>query len=79
MKLKMCIKGKIFNKMCLKAIRNTFFQYVVCNQGKNGMKHEGKGEYLISWWSVTSKRRVRFKILSMSGKSSPLVANLEPP
>ena len=44
MKLKMCTIGKIFGKIYLKAIRDTFFQYVVCNQGRDGVKHEGKWE-----------------------------------
>ena len=40
MKMKMCTIGKIFGKICLKAIGDTSFQYVVCNQGRDG---EGKG------------------------------------
>ena len=44
MKLKMCTIGKIFGKIYLKAIRDTFFQYVVCNQGRDGVRHERKGE-----------------------------------
>ena len=44
MKLKMCTTGIIFGKICLKAIRDTFFQYLVCNQGRDRVRHEGKGE-----------------------------------
>ena len=48
MKLKICTTGNIFGKICLKAIRDTFFQYVICNQGSDGVKHEemegGRGE-----------------------------------
>ena len=58
MKLKMCTAGKIFDKICLKAIRDTFFQYVICNQGRDGVRHKGKGEDSIFWWGVTSNRRV---------------------
>ena len=36
MKLKMCTTGKTFDKICLKTIRDTFFQHVVCNQGEMG-------------------------------------------
>ena len=36
MKLKMCTTGKTFGKICLKAIRDTFFQHVVCNQRRDG-------------------------------------------
>ena len=44
MKLKMCTTGTIFGKICLKAIRDTFLQYLVCNQERDGVRHEGKGE-----------------------------------
>ena len=73
MKLKMCTTGKIFGKICLKAVRDTFFQYVVCNQERDGVRYEGKGEDSIFWWGVTSNRRVRFKILGMSGESPILI------
>ena len=43
MKLKMCNIGKIFGKICLKAIRDTFFQYLVSNQRRNEVRYEGKG------------------------------------
>ena len=35
MKLKMHVASKNFEKICLKAIRDPFFKYVVCDQGKN--------------------------------------------
>ena len=44
MKLKMCTTDKIFGKIYLKVIRDTFFQYLICNQGRDGVKYEGKGE-----------------------------------
>ena len=44
MKLKICTTGKMFGKICLKTIRDTFFRYVVCNQARDGMRHERKGE-----------------------------------
>ena len=44
MNLKMSITSKIFGKLCLKFIIDTFFQYVVCNQGRDWMKHEEKRE-----------------------------------
>ena len=44
MKLKMCPTDKIFGKIYLKPIRDTFLQYVVCNQVRDGVNHEGKGE-----------------------------------
>ena len=58
MKLKMCTTDKTFDKIFLKAIRDTFFQYVFWNQGKNGVRHEGKVEGSIFWQEVTSNRRV---------------------
>ena len=71
MKLKICITGKFFGKICLKPIGDTFFQYVVCNQGKDGVRNEGKGEDSIFWWGMTSNRRMRFKIFSMNEESPP--------
>ena len=66
MKLKMCTTGKTFCKICLKTIRDNFFQHVVCNQRRDVVKHEGNGEDSIFWWGVTSNRRVRSKVLGMS-------------
>ena len=39
MKLKTCTTGKIFGKIYLKPIRDAFFQYLVCNQGRDGMRY----------------------------------------
>ena len=44
MKLKLYTTSKISGKICLKAIRDTFFQYVVCNQEREKVGHEGKAE-----------------------------------
>ena len=46
MKLKTCTIGKIFSKICLKAIRDTFFQYLVSNQRTDEVRHEGKGGWV---------------------------------
>ena len=73
MKLKVCSTDKIFGKICLKAVRDTFFQYVVCNQERDGVRYKGKGEDSIFWWRVTSNRRVRFKILGISGEIPILI------
>ena len=43
MKLKMCITGKTFGKICLKTIRDIFFQHLVSNQRRDRVKHEGNG------------------------------------
>ena len=43
MKVKMCTIGKIFGKICLNAIGDTFLQYVVCKRGRDGVRHKGKG------------------------------------
>ena len=43
MNLKICNTDKIFDKICLKAIRDTFFQYLVSNQRTDEVRHEGKG------------------------------------
>ena len=50
MKMKMCTIGKIFDKICLKAIRDNFSQYMVCNQARDGVRHEGKWKGSIFWW-----------------------------
>ena len=68
MKLIMCTTGKIFGRIYLKAIRYTFFQYVVCNQERDGVRDEGKGEDLISWWGGSEPPPV-----------PPLVANSDLP
>ena len=42
-KIKMRIKGKVFGKMCVKNYQRFLFsKYVVCNQDRNGVRHEGK-------------------------------------
>ena len=64
MKLKVCTTDKIFGKICLKAIRDVFF--AICDESRDGVRHEGKGEDSILGWGVTSRRQVRFKILDMS-------------
>ena len=68
MKVKMCTTGKIFGKLCLKAIRHTFFQHLVFNQGRDWVRHEGKGEDSIFWW-----------VGSEPSPLPPLVANPDPP
>ena len=64
----MCTTSKIFCKICLKAIRDTFFQYVVCNQRRDGVRHKEKGEDSIFWWGGLKSSPV-----------SPLVANSDFP
>ena len=71
MRLKMCTTGKTFGKICLKTITDTFFPYVVCNQRRDGLRHEGKEEDSIFWCGMISNRRVRFKTLGMS--ESPIL------
>ena len=44
MKLKLCITDKIFAKICLKLIRDMLLKYVTCYQGRDGVRHEGKGK-----------------------------------
>ena len=39
--------GKMFDKICLKAIRDTFLEYVVCDVV--GVRNEGKGKNSIFW------------------------------
>ena len=58
MKLKMCTTDKHFGKICLKAIRDTFFQPLICNYGRDGMINKGKGEDSTFWLGVISSRRV---------------------
>ena len=72
MNLKMCTINKFFGKMCLKTIRGTFLQYVVCNQGRDRVRHEGKWEDRNFWWGMTSNGRVRFKILVWALCWSPI-------
>ena len=40
MKPKMCTTGKIFGKICLKAVRDTFFQYVIWNQERDEVRYK---------------------------------------
>ena len=58
MKLKMCITDKILGKTCLKVIRDTFFKYVICYQGRDGVRHDGKGEDSFFWWGGTNNGKV---------------------
>ena len=37
------------------------------------MRHEGKWEESIFWWGVTSSRRVRLKLLDISGENPILI------
>ena len=67
MKLKTCTTSKIFGKIYLKAITDTFFQYVVYNQGRDRVRHEGNGEDSIFWWKGSEPSPVL-----------PLVANPDP-
>ena len=69
MKLKMCTTCKIFRKICLKANRDIFFNYVVCNHEKYEMRRESKEEDPFFWWEMTPKSEVQ--ILGMSGESPP--------
>ena len=43
--------AKTFGKICLKAIRDTWFQYMVCDQGREGEL------------GVRSNKRGKFKLL----------------
>ena len=65
MKLKICTTGRPFDKICLETIRDTFFKHVVCNQRKDGVRYEGKGDDSFFRWGGTSNRKVGFKILGM--------------
>ena len=57
----MCATRKIFGKIYLKAIRDTFFKYVVCNQGRDRVRHEGEGEGLsfLVWGDIQQKCEVK--------------------
>ena len=50
----MCTTGKIFGKICLKAVIDTFFQYVVCNQEKDGVRHKKHSEEC-AWFEYCNK------------------------
>ena len=71
MLLKMHASGKIFGKICLKAIRDTFSQYVICDQGDS-----------IFLVGVISNRRGKFKLFGFQGdppKFPPLVGHPDLP
>ena len=68
MKLKLCTTSKIFGKIYLKTIRDIFFRYLVCNQGKDGVRYEGKRDDSIYWWGASEPSPV-----------PPVVANPDPP
>ena len=57
MKLKLCITDKIFAKICLKLIRDMLLKYAICYQGRDGVRHEGKGEDSFSGgeWHTTER------------------------
>ena len=50
MKLKMHTASKVFGKIYLKVIRDTFFQHVVWTQERDRVRHEDKWEDSIFWW-----------------------------
>ena len=69
----------IFGKICLNATRDTFFQYVDCNQEKDN-------HFFFFFWGggregrVTCNRMGKFKILGMRvATPSSLVGKLDPP
>lgn len=67
MQLKIQAAGKkTSDKIYLKAMAD-FFQNMICDQGRNDVKHEGKRKQ--SWWEVTSNVKGRHKILSMQGET----------
>ena len=70
--LKMHASGEIFDKICLKAIRDTFFQYVVCDQGT--------GELIFSVVVIQQKGKTQtFWFAERPPKFSPLVGHPDPP
>ena len=48
----MFTKDNIFGKICLKVLRDTFLQYVICNQGRDGVRHEEKREDSLGMSSI---------------------------
>ena len=54
----MCTTSKIFGEMCLKA-RDTFFQYVIWNQGRDGVRHEGGGLNFLVGSDIQQKNEVQ--------------------
>ena len=54
MKLKIFTISISFGKICLRAIGDTFFQYVVCDEGRDGLRQEGKWYYSIFGGEVQS-------------------------
>ena len=57
--LKMHASGKTFDRICLKAIRDTFFyQYIECDQGTGGLK------FLVG---VISNWKEKFKVFDLLG------------
>ena len=62
-KLKMRTADKFFDKVCIKTLEMSFVQYVVYNQRRGAIRHEGKendSKYLMEWVRLSSKGR--FKI-----------------
>ena len=71
--------SRIFDKICLKAIKTFFFQYVICDQGTGGLNFFGGGD-------IQQKRKIQTfwlagrlpPILPLSGASrSPHKKNSE--
>ena len=68
---KMHVTSKIFGKFYLNSIKDTFFQYVVCNQRRDG-KHKEKGRlnFLVEG-DIWRRKEGIFEILGVS-RSPPL-------
>ena len=60
--LKMYAPVKMFAEICLKAIRDTFFQYVVCDQRKTGG---------LSFFVISSIQKKEIETFGLKAESSP--------
>ena len=70
MKLKMCTAVKVFGKICLKAVTDTCFQHVVCNQVRDWVRHEGRSQVFVD---SDIKQKCEVQNLGVSGESPILI------
>ena len=82
MKLKMCTTVDIFCLICLKAVRDTFFQFLHWNQGKDRARREERGNNSVLVRSdIQQKGEVQnfgHELVELS-QAPPLVANPDHP
>ena len=71
-------RRKHFGEICVKTLEIPFVQLVLCDQGRDGVRHEGKGEDSILWRGVISNRRAQDFVYKGGIPISPLMGLILP-